>query len=545
MYMIMKFVWSKGYIILLVVLSLCVSCGDADLFDTDKWSSQVEGWEPGIKGAVACGEFTLWDFLQDSTRDFSIQKELLDGDSILVVKYTKENIDSIAIADVFKLEGADIEFNKRVDLPDDIKNAVEQAAGAGILIEERYEEGMFCEFPVSIEENVPLPREFDGTKLTRITMSAGLCTCQLPDLGDVKYEIQISYPSEGGSVILLDTNELAGGQNVELSLENRVFDLDNNRLILDLKVRLKQGRLTETFFDVRVKFSDYDYSEIEGKVVKADGIDISKGSFDVDLDILNDINGTVRFTDPRLELVLNNRGLGIPFGVDMKFAGKDKDGQKDTLALSAPLIFHGNSSATETEAIGQQVNKTNSNIVEFLSLLPRGEVSYFGKVALNPEGEENNVIYKDASLKMDINISVPLALTGNLSYCDTVTEIDIDQKYADKIVEGAVVLNVQENGLPLDLSVPKMVLLNEMNLPLDTIAVTGADEGTGKIKAGQKGALRFHINEKTARNLGQTKNILLEAAVSGDSGKPVKADAKLKFVLTLEAKAIIKDFDDF
>lgn len=61
MYIIMKFNL-RGYTILLSVLLFCVSCGDATLFDTDKWSSQIEGWEPGIKGAVAHGEFTLGDF---------------------------------------------------------------------------------------------------------------------------------------------------------------------------------------------------------------------------------------------------------------------------------------------------------------------------------------------------------------------------------------------------------------------------------------------------------------------------------------------------
>ena len=65
---------------------------------------------------------------------------------------------------------------------------------------------------------------------------------------------------------------------------------------------------------------------------------------------------------------------------------------------------------------------------------------------------------------MDLNISVPVALTGNLSYSDTVSDIDIEQKFADKIVEGAILLHVQENALTLDLSVPKMILLDENNV---------------------------------------------------------------------------------
>lgn len=539
MYIIMKFNL-RGYIILLSVLLFCVSCGDATLFDTDKWSSQIEGWEPGIKGAVAHGEFTLGDFLQDTARDFRIEKEWMDGDSILVVKYSEENIYSINIADVFRLEKTDIKFEAAFRLPDELLQY-------DVPIEDRYPDGGY-KLPKpnsTIEEIIPLPSEFNGTSLRQITMSDGWCTYRLPDLGDVKYEVKVSYKSNGEEVILLKADESLGGRDEKLPLKDRVFDLYDNKIELEFEVWLKEGRLTTTNFDVWVQFSDYDFSEVQGKIVKAGGIDIDKDSFKIDIDILNDIDGSIRFTDPRLELVLNNKGLGVPFGVNMTFEGEDKNGLKDTLFLNQPLVFVGNSSATETKDISQQVDKSNSNIVDFLSLLPRGNIFYSGKVTLNPDGEKDNVIYRDASLDMDLNISVPVALTGNLSYSDTVSDIDIEQKFADKIVEGAILLHVQENALTLDLSVPKMILLDENNVPLDTVIVGGENEDEKKIKAGQKGVLSFYISEKIARDLGKTKNIVLEAAVSGDSGEPVKADAKVKFVLTLEVRTVIKDYDDF
>lgn len=544
----MKSTLKKGYVVFLSVLMFSVSCGDADLFDTDKWSSQVDGWEPAIKGAVARGEFTLWDFLQDSTREFRVEKELVDGDSILVVKYTEENIDSIAIADIFELDGADIVFKGEVGFGKRIEGICKPG---GVYNPDWSVDLEFLGMePVNgvIGQIVPLPEDFADTKLTSITLEKGKCKYTLPGLkGEgVKYDVKVFYAQGEGKEILIEGDETQAGIPMEVSLENRVFEVRNNKIELEFQIALKEGILRDTAFKVSVCFADYDFYKVEGKLAKAGGIEIAEGSFDVDLDILNDINGTVRFTDPRLELVLNNKGLDVPFGVDMRFAGADKNGKKDTLRLTEPLFFDGNSSESEIERIAQQVNKDNSNIVDFLALLPQGDVFYAGIADLNPEGKEDNVIYKDAFLRMDLNISVPVALTGDLSYCDTVTDIDIDQKYADKIVEGTLILNVQENALPLDLSVPKMILLNEMNIPLDTI-VSAAAEGDGveKIKAGEKGTLRFHVAEKTAKKLGQTKNILLEAAVSGGNGEPVKADAKLKFILTLEVKTSIKDFDDF
>ena len=44
----MKFCLNWGGAALLSMLLLCTSCGDADLFDTDKWTNEIEGWEPGF-----------------------------------------------------------------------------------------------------------------------------------------------------------------------------------------------------------------------------------------------------------------------------------------------------------------------------------------------------------------------------------------------------------------------------------------------------------------------------------------------------------------
>ena len=165
----------------------------------------------------------------------------------------------------------------------------------------------------------------------------------------------------------------------------------------------------------------------------------------MDIDFLDEIGGDFEFTEPQVRLVVRNKGLGLPVDVNMAFVGESKATDLCTLTLKQPLRFDGNTSIVEMKTISQQIDKNNSNIVEFLSLPPQGKVYYFGDVILNPTGE-NNVFYKDASLEMDVHISVPLALTGELFYCDTLTDIDIDQEYADKIVEGRISLNIQENG---------------------------------------------------------------------------------------------------
>lgn len=536
----MKFGLNKGGIALLSLLLFCISCGDTDLFDTDKWSGKVDGWEPAIKGKIVSGEFSLWDLLRDTAADSPIQREPMEPgstDSVLVIKYTKDSIYKVNISDVFELSKTDILFAKTIDVPDELKNPGQGGIDVGTVFPGGYD------LRDSVEQVLPFPDEFAGTQLKQIKLSGGSCEYLLPKLNAVKYTIKVSYLSEGQMKVLIEETEAAGATWKSIALKDKIFDLVDNKIKLKFEVKLKEGIYEGADFNIQIKFLNYDYSMIEGKIVKAGGIAIPEDSFDMDVDFLNDISGNFSFTDPRLELAVKNKGLGLPVAVNLIFEGQNKDGKKGKLTLHNPLLFAGNSSLTnKTEA--QRVDRNNSTIVDFLSLPPQGNIDYSGSVTLNPEGK-NNVIYKEGTLDMDVHISIPLAFTGSLSYADTLTDIDIDQKITDKILSGRIVMNILENGLPLALSVPKLVFLGEDNRQIDVILVKSTTDDKGVIDAGKTGRLVFEINQAQAKNLGLTKNILLQAAISGETGKPVKSDAKVKFALTLEAKASINDLDDF
>lgn len=541
----MKFSLNRGSAILLSLLLLCASCGDVDLFDTDKWSDKIEGWEPGVKGAIAHGEFTLWDLLKDTASDSPIQKEPIEAgskDSILVIKYTEENIYKVDISEIFELKADDIHFEASVKVPKELKEFLGTSSSINV--------GSIPENLRVINDTVSavveLPEDFDGTILQNITLSEGLCLIgSLPSMDQVKYSVKIMYLFNGAEKELVSYNNDEQGEK-NISLAGKTFDLvKNNQIELFIYINLLDGSYegnTEKL-DFRIDFKSYDFSRIEGNIVKNGGIDIDEDSFDMDIDFLNDIGGNFKFADPKLELVIRNKGIGLPVSVDMVFEGQDKDENKGTLELNEPLKFGGNSSIDKIELISREINKDNSTIVDFLSLPPQGNIYYSGKVNLNPEGADN-VIYKDGSMDMDVNISIPLSLTDSLSYRETLEDIDIDQKYADKIKEGTISIKVLENGLPMDLSVPKLILMTENETPIDTISVL-TSTGDAQIKANKNGTLIFKINQKQAKNLGQTEKILLEAVLFSETATPVRSDAKLKFALILEAKAVITDLDDF
>lgn len=108
----MKFCLNWGGAALLSMLLLCTSCGDADLFDTDKWTNEIEGWEPGVSLKVLQGSFTLWDLINQGDDDVVVK----EGND-LIIQYTEEGIYHIDIDQVFDMPAEDLEFGYSYTIP--------------------------------------------------------------------------------------------------------------------------------------------------------------------------------------------------------------------------------------------------------------------------------------------------------------------------------------------------------------------------------------------------------------------------------------------
>ena len=138
----MKFFLGKSVTFVCSVILCCTSCGETDLFDTDKWSDKIEGeWKPGINGAIAYGNVSLWDLLQNTSEgEKSPIQKIPDPenrtDSILVIKYTEEDIYNMKLDEVFRLEGAPIRFDKQLNIPTKLKELLQEKGGQVEAIEE-------------------------------------------------------------------------------------------------------------------------------------------------------------------------------------------------------------------------------------------------------------------------------------------------------------------------------------------------------------------------------------------------------------------------
>lgn len=523
----MKFSLNRGSAILLSLLLLCASCGDVDLFDTDKWSDKIEGWEPGVKAKVAHGTFTLWDLIHQEDDDIIVK----EGND-LIIQYMEPDIYKIEIDEIFDMPVQDVEFKKPHTVSD-----INLGPGGG--------------FPVPGDgltiENIAIDAPVDGIpadcEISKLEASAVLV---FPELG-CDYRIEAEFPDiiKDGTTLIIN-QEVFKGNPYSMNLDNIELILDETEKVhfTITKLTIPTGQVLESLtLNLDFGLNDLEFIKAIGKI-KVPDIDIEPGDFKMDVDFLDEIGGTFKFTKPELNIILRNKGIGVPMNVVATFDGSN-DEKSETLELNA-----GKTLFTEGNPTNQVVNDTlglnaeNSNIVDFLSMPPKGDITYQGHVEVNPDEEEDNVIYNDAEVSLDAYVRIPFSLSAeNLSYKDTLADIDIDQKYAKKIKEGTIEI-AATNGLPLNLKIAQLILLDENGNVLESLTAT---KGKETLNASAKGSVEFKINNAQATKLGQTDKILLEvvASTTGNQEVTIAADATLEFNLMVSAKAVIEDLDDF
>lgn len=539
----MRRIWNKEFALWGIVLLMCVSCGDPDLFNTDKWSDKIEGdWSPAFKAPVAYGEFTLWDLLQNTAEgeDSPIQKvPVSEGstDSMLVVQYTQEDIYEVKLDDIFKLDNTSfLRFEEKWK----IKELVEEKLGFPIPEGVGIDVGKLGnnrKFEINIEEQLPLPEDFEHSQLSEVVLKYKL-SYVFPALDDVTYRAVVSVCGES----FFEVNSSDGTKEPK-EFETKVFKLTDNKITLHIEVELISGTYRGSDLKMTVNFSEYDFEKVVGKIIKETPIVVEGDPFKLDNEFLDDIEGSAKFQDPQVIVTLKNKGIGVDAEVDLLLSQDKGQGENKELDLNG-LKFAGNSDLDLKHISDTIDKKMAAGISDFFALPLKGDISYSGEVVLNPKKEEC-VIYKDGSLSMDVEVVIPLSLKGNLVYKADLGDvnINIDEDYTDKIDTATLTIQVR-NDLPLDLSIPSLILINDRGTQIGKIEVSSEDkEG---IKAESTGKLIFPLSKEILRDqLNQTNNIQLEIMIANeDAGKgAVLANDKVKFTLSVDVKGNLEDFN--
>lgn len=538
-----KFCLNKAYTAVLLLLA-CVSCGDPDLFDTDKWSDNIEGLEPNVQIKVAHGGFTLWDLLMDSTGYIQkVPDSQNPADTLLAIKYTEEDIYELDnLSSIFDMSVGNLSFSlpnvfvdgsgQDLELTEDLALVVPDVPAVGVPIADIPSGSEVRGILASARLNVAIPRE------------------------NFNYEIKIEFDNllvDGEpftKTFLVEKADLTNGVTL-----NEAIDFPG--VFLDLKEMdgvkmhvsgfINKGQTIQTGITINggsVSLSDITFIKAEGKL-KAEPMSVD-GHFDLDIEFLDKIGGNFRFADPELKILVKNKGIGVAAHLQMDFWVKDGIGANRF--NGGVLEFPTNSELTEKE--GTMVY-SGEDLAAFLSLPPSGLVSYEGQVTLGGSDDYSDVIWKDGAVRMDAEINIPLKLSAEgLFYQDTISDVSVDKDIADKIISGTIAL-AAINGVPLELSIDSLVLVDEDYRPLTKVAAT---VGKNKLEAANgntpaKGQIEFNLSREQAKLLGQTEHMLLsvKAATPLEGGVrkavSVFANAKLELGVMLKAQVKLDNFD--
>ncbi len=278
--------------------------------------------------------------------------------------------------------------------------------------------------------------------------------------------------------------------------------------------------------NINIQFTNKDslvFSYIEGNYGKThEELFSDTVEFNIDEFIKNFSTGEMTFYEPKLKLEFKNP-IGIEGILKLNLIGENSNGEKIDLfaghnnefkiaAPSCDSVKEGLGVVTEIE-----LNNTNSNISEFVSMLPN-KIVYNGNFALNNSSEDEDLIYNCISNKGNAELSVDAELPMKISMKDFVLEQEVilnennlDNENSEFGVDNIDYLRLylsMENSIPLDARVEVYML--------DT---TQANPNLGLL----------------------TDAIILEAAPTNDDGKVERGVSVEKYSAIID---LSKDDDD-
>lgn len=538
-----KYYLNKTYVVALSLLLLGTSCGDADLFDTDKWSDNIEGLEPNMRVKIAHGSFTLWDLLMDSTGYIQkIPDSQNSADTVLAIKYTEKDIYQLDdLSSVFDLSVDDLVFT----MPEF------EVPGVGTTIELTKDLDLGGGESIVEVDVKDMP---EGCELKEIVASAQLLF-STPRQSFV-YEITVSFDNlYVGGLPFSKTFKIepANGANGTAYKENINFNgvtlnlRETTGITMNVSALIKKGQtviIGTKITGADLKLSDLNFIKAVGKL----NIEPMKvnGDFNLDIEFLDKIDGNFHFAEPELKILVKNKGIGVAANLQMDFWVKDGIGANRF--HGAPLVFPVNKNNTiQAATIGYK----GKELADFLSLPPTGLISYEGEISASGSQDGSDVIWKDGSVNMDAEITIPLKLSAdNLVYRDTISDISVDANIADKIQSASITLDAL-NGVPLELALDSLTLVDAN---YNVLAKIGATKGNSKLEAANgktpaKGKLEFGLTKEQAKLLGRSEHIILDIKAAtvkeGDVRKSVTiySNATLDLNVILNAQVKINNFD--
>ncbi len=395
--------------------------------------------------------------------------------------------------------------------------------------------------------------DFEEVRLWEILFSKGVLSYRMESLLNLSVNILLQLPSANvNGEVPENSFELPaqGSYDGNWSMENMNIDLTQdslqpyNRFPVYLQLVIEptpeivefdsSDKVTATFTmkDMTVDFAS-------GNMGKQT-FTFEEDTLDLDLNFLESIIGEIIFDNP--ELIVNySNGFGIPMVLHTRFVGvKQLSGNSINLGLDSIVFNYPQTTGEEVQG-SVVVDKTNSNIVEFLDFRP-DELLFSGEALTNWNNDTMNFLTGSSQLLADAEIRIPLVFsTSSLVFSDTV---DFTAGQSDLPVEsGTMLLNVL-NGLPFDLKLRLQVPDSVTGVIIDQVIFddirSAQVDAEGKVVAVTLSEVKAVFDADFLDNLQRANSLLLRAETvsAGGGSQPVGlySDYKLKLAISFEAK---------
>ncbi len=371
----------------------------------------------------------------------------------------------------------------------------------------------------------------------------------------IQYQIRaatVNTQQGAGSapVTITENDQVNATVAIENIVLNRVVGVVTQREVL-----LNDDEFEDSILDLA--------NDLEAEITEIDGLN----------DLSEQIEG-LEFTDPSLTIIYDTN-LGIDTDIIGAFVGINGKGEEVFLtgnpgsALEvAPtdpisgLLYNGvqlNANQLikfeiQPSAGGITTNEVvfdplTTNVADFLNNLP-SEIRFIGKAAINPD-ELTGVVGVPVVFDPIISIDLPIALATPMAatFSDTVEADlkDLPDDTDDTRVTGATVYVNYENGLPFGIDL-NLVFLDANDdtvtiapLPGEQVNMIAAqvDPVTRFVTVPAIDALTFRLNEEQFRQLNNTRNVFLDAALVTTNNEEIRLRATDKVTVGISISASV------
>lgn len=354
--------------------------------------------------------------------------------------------------------------------------------------------------------------------------------------------VEIDIPLGGNST----TIDLSGA-TMNFSAD-QAFPYNRIPYVYSIAVNSTNGFIDYSSMDMinmDLSLNDIEFKSYLGDFGKQ-SLKIDAGHFNMKVDLLNKIEGLFKLANPALVLTIHN-SIGIPASVELDLKATNKSGQSVVLKRepSAFDLFIPESIDQGMATGNIAYNKQSSNIVDFISLPPTGDIEYSGEINFNKFNpvttQKPNFMDMDSKLVIDLGLELPMELQVNqLGFKDT---SKISGSDYNKVESVDLIINAL-NGIPLDIDLQLLFVdtiskvqygASQMSKILSAAKVNT----TGKITPVQS-LQTFTLNPVEMRNLRKANGLVLSGKISSpDLGKtvaPIYSDSEIKLNVVVKTK---------